>query len=481
MPWTTPVTNSELVAIHAALLPTEPGGVIVYFGDWTGGAGGVGVQNVTNTRLHRLQSHQIEEPLGTLPNTDVFCAGQAFLSDGRLLAAGGTFGWKEAHEGIHSPHYDGERACWIYLPHAEAWTPVADLNFQPGSESQGGGRWYPTLITLDNGEVFTVGGHPSADDYYPVSGSQRHNNNTPERYSPGADIWTQMTADITAPKSVVTDSYPRYHLLPDGRLFCDTAGKDTGNGAVTLRRIMNPYTGDWEGPNVGGLDTLPGFYDRGSEATSVLLPLMPPHYRARILATNSGNDTAYRIDVDDTPTWQKTTPRNGSAAGRARDNGCATLLPTGQVLVTGGWPGNAGADDNSVATLEPELYTPGIDWANGDFSNTNDEEWETIEEPAPNRRGYHSTALLLPDGRVWVAGSTTIAESLNKEVDIFRAGLLRRCQSSGHLERTVEHRIFDGLQRRYTAGQRHRARRPHPERLHHPRVQHRPALRGTQV
>ena len=54
-----------------------------------------------------------------LPTTDVFCGGQAFLADGRLLAAGGTFGWAKAHGGIHAPHYDGERTCWIYLPRAK--------------------------------------------------------------------------------------------------------------------------------------------------------------------------------------------------------------------------------------------------------------------------------------------------------------------------------------------------------------------------
>jgi hypothetical protein len=81
MGWTTPVTDSELVAIHAALVPTEPDGVIVYFGNWTGREGGVGVQEATYTRLHHLQpGHQtpIEELSGAdvLPTTDVFCAGQ---------------------------------------------------------------------------------------------------------------------------------------------------------------------------------------------------------------------------------------------------------------------------------------------------------------------------------------------------------------------------------------------------------------------
>ncbi|MCA1675384.1 MAG: hypothetical protein LC799_25430, partial [Actinobacteria bacterium] len=89
-------------------------------------------------------------------------------------------------------------------PRAQSWAPVADLNFQPGSDAQGGGRWYPTLVTLENGEVFAVGGHPAADDFYPASGTQRHNNNTPERYSPGSDAWALMTSDITAPNDLST-------------------------------------------------------------------------------------------------------------------------------------------------------------------------------------------------------------------------------------------------------------------------------------
>jgi hypothetical protein len=429
MGWTTPVTDSQLVAIHAALVPTEPDGVVVYFGDWTGGEGGVGVQEVTHTRLHHLGAgHPAPiEPLSgadVLPSTDVFCGGQAFLADGRLLAAGGTFGWADSHEGIHAPHYDGERACWMYLPRAQRWVPVADLNFQPGSHSIGGGRWYPTLVTLANGEVFAVGGHPAADDYYPTNvgdAAKRHNNNTPERYSAGSNSWTLMTADITAPDgfAYATDGYPRFHLLPDGMLFSDTAGKDSGDGALSKQRVFDPFAGVWTGPDIGGLDVLPGTYDRGSAATSVLLPLLPPLYRARILACNSDHPTAFRIDVDDSPTWVPTVPRTIDAAKRNRENACATILPTGQVLVTGGWPGGSGADDLDAATREPELYTPGIDWDAGDFSNSGDEEWITVADPAPNRRGYHSTALLLPDGRVWHGGSTTSAEPLNKEIDLY--------------------------------------------------------------
>ena len=434
MGWSVPITDSELVAIHAALLPTEPDGVVLYFGDWGGLTGNIGVQDLTYSRLHHL-APGLADPIedfspGDLPDTDVFCGGQSFLADGRLLTAGGTFGWREAHEGIHEPHYDGERTCWMYLPRAKRWTRIDDLNFQPDSDSVGGGRWYPTVVTLANGEGFAVGGHPSADDSYPANvaeADKRHNNNTPERYSPGSNQWHLLTADVTAPYGVAftTDGYPRFHLLPGGLLFSDTAGKDTGDGDVSKKRLFDPYAGTWTGDDVGGLATLPSpYYDRGSAATSVLLPLLPPNYPVRVLASNSPDPTAFLIDVDANPTWTGTVARTGSAAGRNREHACATLLPTGQVLVTGGWPGSAGADDASQAVREPELYTPGISWENGDFSNTGEEAWVTIEEPAPNRRGYHSTALLLPDGRVWHGGSTTASvenggDGPNKQIDIF--------------------------------------------------------------
>lgn len=417
MSWTTINTDSQITAIHAALLPTEPDGVVLYYGDWA--ESGVGGVDFTHGRLYRMDP-SLNEPIEMVPDavsptTDCFCGGQSFLADGRLLAGGGSAaGWKLGADHFHEGHYDGERHCWIYLPRAKRWVPAHDLNFQPGSNSIGGGRWYPTLVTLGNGEVFAVGGHPAEDDFY-----NRHNNNTPERYSPGADNWTLMTPGLTAPDGVVTDSYPRYHVMPDGLLFSDTAGNDTGDGSVTKKRLLDPFQAIWTGDDIGNLGTLPvDFYDRGSEATSVLLPLLPPTYRPRIFACNSDDATAFYIDVDDSPSWQKTADRVGDAAGRRRDNGCATLLPTGQVFLSGGWVGNAGANDPDEAVLVPELYTPGIDWAAGDFSG--EEEWVDLSaDPAEFRRGYHSTALLLPDGRVWHGGSTTDLEPLNRNIEVF--------------------------------------------------------------
>lgn len=73
-----------------------------------------------------------------------------------------------------------------------------------------------------------------------------------------------------------------------------------------------------------------------------------------------------------------------------RDFHNLTLLPDGTVLVTGGGR-TTGATDPATAVFEAELWSPIT------------EDWTTLAKMQVPRR-YHSTALLLPDGRVLVAG-----------------------------------------------------------------------------
>jgi hypothetical protein len=70
------------------------------------------------------------------------------------------------------------------------------------------------------------------------------------------------------------------------------------------------------------------------------------------------------------------------------------LLPTGEIFLCGGI--NAGPDDpitDATAVLMPEIYNP--------YTDT----WSIAGESAASPRNYHSVALLMPDGRVWTAGS----------------------------------------------------------------------------
>ena len=265
----------------------------------------------------------------------------------------------------------------------------------------GGGRWYPTVVTLATGELFVYAGHPRNDD-------SRHNPGTPERYDPVADRWTLLPPTIGAGAGF-PDLYPRLFLLPDGRVFCASAL----SGFPKCARF-DAYSNAIDQP-VG----LPGMHYRLFNGSAVLLPLLPNDgYRPRVLVC--GGETAERVNLQPSdgtpPQWQKAGDRHGSAAGKERFHTCAVILPTGQMLMTGGVL-NPETHNPDVGVNEPEIYAPAIDWgahtdiAAGvyrDVADPNDrsDRWDTIEEPSPVVRNYHSTALLLPDGRVWTAGSS---------------------------------------------------------------------------
>ena len=173
-------------------------------------------------------------------------------------------------------------------------------------------------MTLADGQVFAVASHLHETDFY----NARHNNNTPERYSAAGDYWHLLASGHTAPESVDSDSYPRYHLLPSGPLFCDTAGDD---GA---QQHVETSAGLWAGDDVD-TTALPGYYARGSSATSVVLPLLPPNYRPRIVAFNSPHATTFRIDpAENDPVWVGAANRQGDAGDDDRQNGCATKVIT---------------------------------------------------------------------------------------------------------------------------------------------------------
>jgi hypothetical protein len=109
-----------------------------------------------------------------------------------------------------------------------------------------------------------------------------------------------------------------------------------------------------------------------------------------------------------------------STETRARTHACATLLPTGDVLLTGG----AAPDNDQIGIMEPELYNTPLDRRQGRYSGGTGT-WQTIADPATVLRNYHSTALLMPDGRVWTAGGNSANQPgqpptpIQKQIEIY--------------------------------------------------------------
>jgi len=97
---------------------------------------------------------QVWDPIANsftpVPNnvTDLFCAGQAALPDGRILVAGG-----------HTATVLGTDEANIFDPHTQTWISLPKMAYR---------RWYPTVTALPDGRMLvTAGDQTSATDFVP--------------------------------------------------------------------------------------------------------------------------------------------------------------------------------------------------------------------------------------------------------------------------------------------------------------------------
>ncbi len=373
---------AQVIAIHAALLPS---GKIVYFGGDQHDPGRHHLGMVDASRLFNCTSLAVTTP-ETSGLSDFFCCGHAFLPSGQLLIGGGTQYWMnevatpgDPNFHARSGHFRGLPDTWRFDPSTETFHRVADMGQQAG-ELAGGGRWYPTFFTLGNGSVVALAGHPSEAD------TEHFNYLIEAFHDDGGNGWWESVSTMPHDSSY----YPRAHLLPDGRVFFSSPLHDGAPQGTSYTWTPHPDTWTPVCPGPGPA------YD-GIAATAVLLPLVPEDgYRPRVLL--AGSSAPLRIDLGAaSPNWQPTGPRTlidpGPATSPPRLNVNAVLLPTGDVAVVGGVR-DVGNDPGS-AVHEVELYRYETD------------SWVTLPASAnlSISRSYHSAALLMPDGRVWVAGS----------------------------------------------------------------------------
>jgi hypothetical protein len=346
----------------------------------------------------------LDEELGG----DVFCAGHAFLPDGRLLVAGGTAGYDGpvSLPGLPAlPPFRGLEQAYVFDPDAESWTRVDDM---------AAGRWYPTLVTLGDGSVLCAAGLTRR---FPWVALRRV-----ERYRPGRGWRTVRDAGRWLPL------YPRLHLLPDGRVFYAGSYNTHYTFPFSLRAfptaVLDPDSGSWLGLGP------PGEAER-EEGASVLLPFRPERdYDARVLLVGGGTPggaeamaDAETIDLGDpNPSWRRVDPMR-----HPRYYTYAVLLPDGTVLVVGGREGTTGHGHGEVtyeegtgtvrptpgAVREPELYDPET------------ESWRPLA-PMSVDRLYHSGALLLPDGRVMTSGSNPRRRVDELRIETYRPPYLFR-------------------------------------------------------
>jgi hypothetical protein len=261
------------------------------------------------------------------------------------------------------------------------------------------GRWYPSLIMLGDGRVVAVAG---LTKHFPWAFLRKL-----EIYTPGLGWRKLENADRWMPL------YPRLHLLPDGDIFYAGSYNTHYTFPFTLRGFptgtLNVNTGKWT--NIG----LPNHSER-EEGSTVLLPLRPP-YRARVMLMGGGETMGVNavpdVEIIDLSgpkrEWKKVKPML-----HARYYCYPVILPDGRVFVMGGKSGEKGhggghdgdhdgghdrhhptavdVPQNPQAIRTTEIY----DDATGEWTHAADMMVDRL---------YHANALLLPDGRVLMAGS----------------------------------------------------------------------------
>lgn len=279
---------------------------------------------------------------------DMFCPGTANLFDGRLLVNGGS----------SSPRTS------IYNPVTNAWASDANMNIPRG---------YQGTTVLSNGSVFTLGGSWSGG----LGGKS-------------GELWTSGTGwgvlsgisatPITGPDPAGVyrgDNHLWLFALPNGNVFHAGPTAEmhwittSGSGTITSagNRGDDPYA-------INGTATL---YDVNK--------IMKTGGAAAYENQNATRST-YTIALNTTNNTASVTKIAPMAYARAYANG--VILPNGQVVIVGGQTFPVTFTDTN-AILAPEIWDPDTRV----FRQLN---------PMQVPRTYHSSAILLPDGRVFSGG-----------------------------------------------------------------------------
>lgn len=288
--------------------------------------------------------------------TDLFCAGSCALSDGRIFVPGGS---------DPSNNSVGTTQANIFNPTTRQWSAAASMSYR---------RWYPTATCLPDGRVLVISGTQLTDtDYVTV----------PEVYNPTSNTWSRLTQI-----SASIPYYPHVFVLPDGRVLESSNFKQPM--ASDVLTVSSPVTRTVVDSRL---------FDGGSAVMYRPGKIL----KAGSADSNSGSSaasaaTAYVLDMTAaSPAW-----RQVASMRYPRTYHTLTALPDGNVLVTGGGRTKSSTDVGN-AVYAAEMWSPQT------------ETWTELP-PMQRPRLYHSIGLLLPDGRVLVAGSGRNFRSALKEM-----------------------------------------------------------------
>ena len=355
--------------------------------------------------LYNLDTHKVK-PLKMQSNS--FCAGGTFLSNGTMINVGGNPIVENHTSAADFGDVDGLQAIRHFPPCNTSDVDGCELYENHSQIRMASPRWYNTVLRIQDGSAIIIGGSKRGG----WINNATVNNPTVEYYPPKS-IHGSKGLPIQLPFLVDTlnsNLFPIAFLLPDGNIFM-AANRDAmiydwkTNTEQRLPRIPN-----------GVRVTYP------MTGTGLLLPLSPQNdYTPEILLCGGSviddHKAGHEISSQDLASAQcsrMVLSADGIAAGweteqmpQARTMLDAVLLPTGDILITNGAgsgisgygnvKGQVGTSNAANPVLTPVLYNP-IAPPGQRFLSAG---MPTSQIP----RLYHSVATLTPNGDVMVAGS----------------------------------------------------------------------------
>ncbi len=285
--------------------------------------------------------------------------GAVKLKDGRVLIVGGG--------GV-----SGSLAqCEIFDPATETFTPTGSLNLPREGRNS---------VLLSDGRVMVIAGRSSAAPCCTVAST--------EIYNPATGTWSPAAPVPTSGLGTISPGYTNQAIavLPDGKVLM-TGGYD-GYSFNTASAVLR--------------------YDPGADAWQVMSPMLTARnqHTATLLSDGrvlivagrvaSSIGSFFSTELYNPLTLPSGLSSSGNPLADSRADHTATLLPSGKVLIAGGF--NYDANATAVSTSSLELFDP--------FSST----WSQVGAMSSPRTDH--TATLLPNGRVLIVGGFTIHTTL---------------------------------------------------------------------
>nr|QBH67489.1 putative glyoxaloxidase 1 [Ustilago esculenta]QBH67600.1 putative glyoxaloxidase 1 [Ustilago esculenta] len=372
---------------------------------------------------------------GTAVETNTFCASGATLGNGTWFVAGGNqavgYGGAAVAQNL-SPYqdFDGRRAVRLLEPGTQNWIDNPSTSLQQVNMLQST-RWYPGIEVLEDGSVILIGGAnsggyinrntPTTDTLYQNGGA----NPTYEYFpSKGNQAICQFMSTTNG-----LNMYPHTYLMPSGKIFMQ----------ANVSTILWNHTANIETP----LPDMPGNVVRvyPASAATAMLPLTPQNqYTPTILFCggsvmsdqmwgNYSGPAGDILGITASTDCSSITPEDSQGnpnlnvqyikeedLPQGRSMGQFIHLPDGTMVIVNG--ANKGTSGYANATFNQASY-------NGQMINTEglaqDPTYTPVLydpskpkghrlseagfKPSTIARLYHSSAVLLSDGSVMIAGS----------------------------------------------------------------------------